>query len=117
MEAAQGTASATVSDVALARAVLTAARGVGGVTDISRGHYAIIRTSGLGGDSVEGVQLAHRAEGLWVEVHLVVRPVPLPPLAAAVRAAVAAALAQAGALVTAVDIWIDGLAAPEAGEP
>jgi len=95
-------------DVTLARAALGATCAVPGVAGISRGRYAIARTFGLGGETVEGVQLTHAPEGLRVEVHVVVRLVPIPPLADAVRAAVATA-AAAGGVVAAVDVWVDDL--------
>jgi len=101
------------SDVAVARAVLAAVRAVPGVAGISRGRYAIARTFGLGGDAVEGVQITHAEDGLRVEAHVVVRLVPIPPLAAAIRAAVVAALAGAGDAIAAVDVWVDGLCEDE----
>ena len=99
----------SADDVTLARSALAATRGVPGVANISRGRYAIVRTFGLGGTVVEGVQLRHEPEGPHVEVHVVVQLVPIPPLADAVRAAVAAALAGLGHPVTAVDVWVDEL--------
>ncbi len=102
-------AAPRVDDVPLARLALAAARGVAGVVGISRGRFAVARTFGLGGEAVEGVQVTPTAGGVLVELHLVVRPVPIPPLADAVRAAVAAAAERAGARVVAVDIWVDAL--------
>jgi hypothetical protein len=96
-------------DIDLARAALVAAQGVPGVAGISRGRYAIARTFGLGGISVEGVQLAYEPEGLQVEVHLVSSLVPLLPLADAVRVAVADALTDLGVSVTAVHVWIEAV--------
>lgn len=100
----------TVSDdVTLARAALATMRAVPGVADISRGRYAIARTFGPRGETVEGVQLTPAPEGLHVEVHVVVTLVPLLPLAEAIRTAIAAALAALGHPVTAVDVWVDDL--------
>lgn len=96
-------------NVALARLALAAAVGVPGVAGISRGRFAVARTFGLGGEAVEGVQVTPTAGGVLVELHLVVRPLPIPPLADAVRAAVAAAAERAGARVAAVDVWVDAL--------
>jgi uncharacterized alkaline shock family protein YloU len=98
-------------DVTLARAALGATRAVPGVAGISRGRYALARTFGLGGETVEGVQLTHGDDGLRVAVHVVVWLVPIPPLADAVRAAVALAVAGAGGAVAAVDVWVDDLRA------
>jgi len=98
-------------DVTLARAALGATRAVPGVAGISRGRYAIARTFGLGGETVEGVQLTHGDDGLRVEVHVVARLVPIPPLADAIRAAVALTVAGAGGVVTALDVWVDDLRA------
>ncbi len=42
---------------------------------------------------------------------MVARLVPIPPLADAVRAAVALTVAGAGGAVTAVDVWVDDLRA------
>ena len=111
-----GAVATAPDDVTLARAALAGTRGVPGVAGISRGRYAIARTFGLGGTVVEGIQLTHGPEGLHVEVHVVVRLVPLPPLAEALRAAVAATLRGLGAPVTAVDVWIDDLRLPAAEE-
>lgn len=102
-------APATRDDMALARAVLAAAGTVDGVAGVSQGRYAMARTFGLGGDVVEGVHLAHLADGLAVEVHLVTLLVPLRPLADHVRAAVAAALARPDEPVVRVDVYIDAL--------
>lgn len=102
--------------VTLARVALAAALGVAGVAGVSRGRYAVVRTFGLGGDAVEGVQVTPAAGGLQVEIHLAVRPVPIPPLAAAVRAAVAAAAQRAGTPIALVDIWVDALVEGEAAE-
>jgi len=96
-------------DVTLARAALDATRAVPGVAGISRGRYAIARTFGLGGETVEGVQLTHAPEGLHVEVHVVARLVPIPPLADAVRAAVALTVSRVGGVVAIVDVWVDDL--------
>jgi len=96
-------------DVTLARAALGATCAVPGVAGISRGRYAIARTFGLGRETVEGVQLTHAPEGLRVEVHVVAHLVPLPPLADAIRATVATTVAEAGASVAVVDVWVDGL--------
>ncbi len=96
-------------DVTLARAALGATRAVPGVAGISRGRYAIARTFGLGGETVEGVQLTHGDDGLRVEVHVVAQLVPIPPLADAVRAAIATTVAGAGGTVAAVDVWVDDL--------
>lgn len=96
-------------DVTLARVAMATTRAVPGVADISRGRYAIARTFGPRGEIVEGVQLTPSPEGLHVEVHVVVTLVPLPPLAAAIRTAVAAALTALGHPVTAVDVWVDDL--------
>ena len=101
--------AAAPDDVMLARAALAATCAVPGVAGISRGRYAIARTFGLGGEAVEGVQLTHGDEGLRVAVHVVVRPVPIPPLAVAVRAAVAATVVGAGGAVADVDVWVDDL--------
>ncbi len=98
-------------DVTLARAVLGAARAVPGVAGISWGRYAIARTFGLGGETVEGVQLTHGDDGLRVAVHVVVWLVPIPPLADAIRAAIATTVAGAGGAVAAVDVWVDDLRA------
>ncbi|MDB5059447.1 MAG: hypothetical protein JWO59_2919 [Chloroflexi bacterium] len=106
----------TVDDLALARAALDATRGVAGVADISRGRYALARTFGLRGEMVEGVQFTASTQGLVVEIHLVVRLVPIPPLACAVREAVSAALTTLGTSVTAVDIWVDALQLTERDE-
>ncbi len=102
------------NDVTLARAALDATRAVPGVAGISRGRYAIARTFGLGGETVEGVQLTHGDDGLRVEVHVVARLVPIPPLADAVRAAIATTVARAGVAVTDVDVWVDDLRADDA---
>jgi len=99
----------TTDTAVLAVAALDAARGVAGVAGISRGRYAIARTFGVTGAVVEGVQLTDAEEGLRVEIHIVVDLVPIPPLAAAVRAAVAGAFDQLGASVAAVDVWVDAL--------
>ncbi len=96
-------------DVTLARAALDATCAVPGVAAISRGRYAIARTFGLGGETVEGVQLTHGDDGLRVEVHVVAQLVPIPPLADAIRAAVATTVAGTGASVAVVDVWVDGL--------
>ncbi len=96
-------------DVTLARAALGATRAVPGVAGISRGRYAIARTFGLGGETVEGVQLTHGDDGLRVEVHVVAQLVPIPPLADAVRAAIALTVAGAGGAVAVVDVWVDDL--------
>jgi len=96
-------------DVTLARAALDATRAVPGVAGISRGRYAIARTFGLGGETVEGVQLTHGDDGLRVEVHVVARLVPIPPLAGAIRAAIALTVAGTGGAVAVVDVWVDGL--------
>lgn len=109
MGAAEEAAAPRSVELALARLVLAAAVGVPGVAGISRGRFAVARTSGLGGEAVEGVQLTPMAGGWRVEVHLIVHPAPIPALADAVRAAVAAATARAGARVAAVDIWVDAL--------
>ena len=101
-------------DVTLARAALGATRAVAGVAGISRGRYAIAQTFGLGGETVEGVQLTHGDDGLRVEVHVVARLVPIPPLADAVRAAIATTVARAGVAVTDVDVWVDDLRADDA---
>ncbi len=98
-------------DVTLARAVLGAARAVPGVAGISWGRYAIARTFGLGGETVEGVQLTHGDDGLRVAVHVVVWLVPIPPLADAIRAAIATTVAGAGGAVATVDVWVDDLRA------
>jgi len=98
-------------DVTLARAALGATRAVPGVAGISRGRYAIARTFGLGGETVEGVQLTHGDDGLRVAVHVLVRLVPIPPLADAIRAAVATTVAGAGGAVAVVDVWVDDLRA------
>ena len=113
-----GVVETTADDVTLARAALATTRALPGVADISRGRYALARTFGLGGTVVEGIQLTHAPEGLHVEVHVVVGLVPIPPLAEALRAAVAATLRGLGAPVTAVDVWVDDLrlAAAEAEE-
>ena len=100
---------AAPDDVTLAQAALAATRAVPGVVGISRGRYARVRTFGLGGAVVEGVQLTPEPEGLHVAVHGVVRLAPLLPLAEAVRGAVAAALDALGRPVTAVDVWVDDL--------
>lgn len=100
--------------VTLARLALAATVAVSGVAGISR--FAVTRTFGLGGEVVEGVRLTPTAGGLGVELHLVVRLVPIPPLADAVRAAVAAAVAREGARVAVVDIWVDALDEGEAAE-
>ena len=99
----------TLDDVTLARVALAATRDVPGVVDIGRGRYAIARTFGLGGSVVEGIQLRREPEGLHVQVHVAVQPVPLPALAEAVRAAIATTLRGLGARVTAVDVWVDDL--------
>jgi uncharacterized alkaline shock family protein YloU len=103
-------------DVTLAQAAVAATRGVPGVVDISRGRYAVARTSGRGGSVVEGIQLTREPEGLRVEVHVVVQPVPLPALAEALRAAIATTLRGLGAPVTAVDVWVDDLRLPATEE-
>jgi len=96
-------------DVTLARAALVATRAVPGVAGISRGRYAIARTFGLGGETVEGVQLTYGDDGLRVAVHVVAHLVPIPPLADAVRAAIALTVAGVGGAVTNVDVWVDDL--------
>ena len=112
-----GVVETTPDDVTLAQAALAAAREVPGVAGISRGRYAIARTFGLGGRVVEGIQLRPGRAGLHVEVHVVVQPVPLLPLAEAVRAAIATSLRGLGAPVTAVDVWIDDLRRSEEERP
>lgn len=102
-------AATGVADVELARVARMACLGVAGVAGMSRGRLAVARTFGLGGDAVEGVQLARSPAGLAVEVHLIVRPVPIPPVAAAVQRAVASAIEGAGARVAEVDVWVDAL--------
>ena len=109
MDARESLPAAAPDDVTLARAALAATCAVPGVAGISRGRYAIARTFGLGGETVEGVQLTHGDDGLRVEVHVVVRLVPIPPLAGAVRAAVALTVARVGGVVTVVDVWVDDL--------
>jgi hypothetical protein len=104
------------TEVLVARAALMAAGGVAGVAGISRGRYAVARTFGLGGTVVEGVQLSQTAAGLHVELHVTVQLVPIPPLAAAVRAAVAAVLDGLGVPAASVDIWVDALHSAEAKE-
>lgn len=99
----------------LAYGALDAACTVPGVVGISRGRYAIARTFGIGGAAVEGVQMIQAPRGLHVEIHLVVGLCPLLALAAAVRIAVAGALAVLGGEVTAVDVWIDRLSEEAAG--
>jgi len=99
----------TTNTVVLARAAVDATLGVAGVAGISRGRYAIARTFGATGAVIEGVQITEVDAGLHVEVHIVVALVPIPPLAAAVRAAVAGAFYQLGATVTSVDVWVDAL--------
>ncbi len=106
---AQDSTPAPVPDVVLARLALAATRAIPGVAGISRGRYALARTFGLGGETVDGVQLTHGADGLRVEVHLVVRLVPIPPLAEAVRAVIATTAAGMGTPVAAVDVWVDEL--------
>src|SRR5918912_4060643 len=106
----------TLDDVTLARAAPAAARDVPGVVDIGRGRYAIARTFGLGGSVVEGIQLSREPEGLHVQVHVAVQPVPLPALAEAMRAAIATTLRGLGARVTVVDVWVDDLRRPEEEE-
>lgn len=98
-------------EVTLAQAALAATRAVPGVAGISRGRYAIARTFGLGGSVVEGVQftLDPQGGGLCVEIHVVVRLVPIPPLAAAIRAAVVTVLTGLGTDVSVVDVWVDAL--------
>jgi len=108
-DARESPPDAPPDDVTLARAALGATRAVPGVAGISRGRYAIARTFGLGGETVEGVQLTHAPEGLCVEVHVVAHLVPIPPLADAVRAAIATTVAGAGGAVVAVDVWVDDL--------
>lgn len=93
----------------LARAVLAATLGVAGVVGIGQGRYAVARTVGLGGRTVEGVLLAPSTAGLSVEVHIVADWVPLPALAAAVRSAVIAALRSLGTAIAGVDVWVDEL--------
>lgn len=106
----------TPDAVTLARAALAAARAVAGVAGISRGRYAIARTFGPRGAVVDGVQFTDAAAGLHVEIHIVVDLLPIPPLAAAVRAAVAGALDRLGAPVAAVDVWVDALREMETEE-
>jgi uncharacterized alkaline shock family protein YloU len=112
-----GVVETTPDDVTLARAALATTRAVPGVADISRGRYTIARTYGLGGTVVEGIQLRHEPTELHVEVHVVVRLVPIRPLAEAVRAAVAATLRGLGAPVAAVDVWVDDLRRSEEEMP
>jgi hypothetical protein len=111
-----GVVESAPDDVTLAQAALAATCGVPGVAGISRGRYAIARTFGLGGTAVEGIQLTRAPEGLHVEVHVVVRLVPIPPLATAVRAAIATTLRRLEAPVTAVDVWVDDLCLSAAEE-
>lgn len=98
-----------IDDIVLAHAALDATCAVPGVVGISRGRYAIARTFSVGGTAVEGVQMTHCAEGLHLEIHLVVGLVPLLPLAATVRTAVAEVLVDRGVAVSTVDVWIDTL--------
>ena len=107
----------TPDDVTLAQAALAAAREVPGVAGISRGRYPIARTYGPEGTVVEGIRLRPEPEGLHVEVHVVVQPVPIPPLAEAVRVAIATRLRGLGAPVTAVDVWVDDLRRSEEEMP
>jgi len=112
------TAPRALDEVALARAALGATRGVAGVAGISPGRYALARTFGRGGTVVEGIQLTPMDDGLRVEVHVVVRPVPILALADAIRMAVAGALADADVpvAVAAVDVWVDDLRVTDADD-
>jgi hypothetical protein len=103
-------------DADLARAALTATRAIPGVSDISRGRYTVARAFGRRGNVVEGVQFTPEAQGLRVELHVAVRLVPIPPLAQAIRSAVAKVLARQGVFVSAVDVWVDALRTAEAEE-
>jgi uncharacterized alkaline shock family protein YloU len=103
--------SAPVDQIVLARAALAAASGVAGVRGISRGRYTVARSFGDGGAMVEGVQLTPAPQGMAIEIHLLISPVPIPALAEAVRQQVGAALQLLGTAVTTVDVWIDGLVA------
>ncbi len=91
----------------VARAARVATSRVPGVVAISRGRYARALTYGLGGAVVEGVQVRHAPDGLHVEIHVVADVVPLLPLAATVRVAVATALGVWETPIAAVDVCID----------
>lgn len=112
MAAEQQDTPGASGDVSVAQVIRRAALGVPGVAGLS-GATAATAASGSPGDwegALAGGVQYHRAEtGLAVAVHLIALPVPLQPLAAAVRAAVATALALIGSPVAAVDVWVDVL--------
>lgn len=96
-------------DVSLAEVIRLAACGVPGVAGLSGATAASGSPADWEGELAGGVQYRRAETGLAVAVHLIALPVPLQPLAAAVRVAVATALAQIGSPVAAVDVWVDVL--------
>ncbi len=110
MLAEQGDAPRWSGDAPLAQVIGLAARGVAGVAGLSGAPDGSAPPSDREGELVAGVQYTRTAAGLLVVLHLVALPVPLLPLAAAVRTAVAAAVAQVGSPAAAVDVWVDALA-------
>ncbi len=116
MAAEQGDTPGASGDVSLAQVIRLAACGVPGVAGLSGTAAASGSPGDWAGELAGGVQYRRVETGLAVAVHLVVLPVPLQPLAAAVRAAVATALAQIGSPVTAVDVWVDALVSAVPGE-
>lgn len=116
MAVEQGDTSGLPGDAALAEVIRLAVCGVPGVAGLS-GATAATGSPGDGeGVLATGVQYRRAEAGLSVAVHLIALPVPLLPLAAAVRAAVATALAQVGSPAAAVDVWVDELLAALSGE-
>jgi len=107
MAAALGDTSGLPGDASLAEVIRLAACGVPGVVGLSGATAASGSPGDWKGELAAGVQYRRAETGLSVEVHLIALPVPLLPLAAAVRMALATALAQVGSPVVAVDVWVD----------
>jgi len=109
MAVEQGGTSGLPSDAALAEVIRLAVCGVLGVAGLSDATAATGSPGDGEGVLAAGVQYRRLDGALLVAVHLIALPVPLLPLAAAVRAAVATALAQVSSPVAAVDVWVDEL--------
>lgn len=108
---------ARVSEMAIARAVAAAVRGVPGVAGLSAGRFAVAATYGAG-EAIQGVAVIRSGEGLVVAVHLRVvyaDGLILPALAERVRAAVREILVALGTEpVARLDVAIDNLWSEEA---
>lgn len=101
--------------VRLARAVLEGALAVDGVVAGSAGPLGL-RAERTGDQQLAGVVVVADASGGYaVSLHLVVRLVPLPALAAAVRSAVEARAAAVGlaADLARLDVVFEDLVLPE----